>query len=105
MLPVGLNPSSLARIVTFGFGHMRAMRTMGVPPMRPRMELEGVAKGRGRVDGLGMIEDRWLPASRNRAYQSAYTTAAYSSSRSSMRSKTSAMVSSSGSRVMRKWLR
>lgn len=37
MLPVGLKPSSLANIFTFGLGHSRLIRTIGVVPMVPRI--------------------------------------------------------------------
>lgn len=33
MLPVGLNPSSLANIFTFGLGDSALIRTIGVEPM------------------------------------------------------------------------
>jgi hypothetical protein len=38
MLPVGLNPSSLAYIFTLGFGHRRLIRTIGVDPIVSSIE-------------------------------------------------------------------
>ena len=37
MLPVGLNPSSFAKIRTSGLGHSRLIRTIGVEPMHSRI--------------------------------------------------------------------